>query len=114
MKNNISKPVGSLFISSTAKEGPDRTINGWRRFPNARGMILDIVRRVLSSSPLLSDMNGNFGSTCVEMPSRKDELNCRKKISESKRMKSLQNAQCFKKKCEYLDWNSMEAEISSC
>ena len=78
MKNNISKPVGNLFISSTAK-GLDRTINGWRRFPNARGMILDIVRRVLSSSPLLSDMNGNFGSTCVEIPSRKDELNCHKK-----------------------------------
>jgi hypothetical protein len=84
MKNNISKPVGNLLISSTAKEGPDRTINGWRRFPNARGMILDIVRRVLSSSPLLSDMNGNFGSTCVEIPSRKDELNCRKKYQSQK------------------------------
>jgi len=78
--------VGNLFINSTANDGPDRTTNGWRRFPNARGMILDIVRRVLSSSPLLSDMNGNFGSTCVEILSRKDELNR----------------------------NSMEAEISSC
>jgi hypothetical protein len=45
MKNNISKPVGNLFISSTAK-GLDRTINGWRRFPNVGGMILDILQRV--------------------------------------------------------------------
>lgn len=75
----MNRPVGNLFINSTANDGPDRTTNGWRRFPNARGMILDIVRRVLSSSPLLSDMNGNFGSTCVEILSRKDELNCHKK-----------------------------------
>jgi len=46
MKNNISKSVGNLFISSTAK-GLDRTINGWRRFPNVGRMILDIVQMVL-------------------------------------------------------------------
>jgi len=45
MKNNISKPVGNLFISPTAK-GLDRIINGWRRFPNVGGMILDILQRV--------------------------------------------------------------------
>lgn len=73
-----SIPVGILPINSIAKEGPDNTTKGWRGFLNARGMIWDIVLRVFSSNPLLRDINGKFGSTCCEMPWRKDELNCKK------------------------------------
>ena len=32
-------PVGNLFINSSAKEGPDSAIKGWRGFFNAWGMI---------------------------------------------------------------------------
>lgn len=69
-------PVGSLFINSNAKEGPDSAIKGWRGFFNAWGMIWDIILNVLSSKPLLRDTNGKPGSTCSAIPSRKDVLNC--------------------------------------
>lgn len=33
------QPVGNFLINSSANDGPDNTINGWRGFPNACGII---------------------------------------------------------------------------
>lgn len=74
--NTSKSPVGNLFINSNAKEGPDSAIKGWRGFFNAWGMIWDIILNVLSSKPLLRDINGKPGSTYSAMPSRKVALNC--------------------------------------
>lgn len=63
-------------LNSIAKEGAERATNGWRGFLSDWGIICDIILNVLSSKPLLRDMNGKLGSTYSAIPLRNDELNC--------------------------------------
>lgn len=88
--------MGSLFINSRAKEGPDSATKGWRGFFNDWGIIWDIILSVFSSRPLLRDMKGKPGSTKSATPSRNDELNCngRDKIQNSESLNTLMNAKC--------------------
>lgn len=117
-------PVGNLFIISTANDGPDNTITGWLGFLSACGIIWDIILNEFSSSPLLTDIIGNFGSTYPEMPSRNGELNCSR--TQAQRMVTSSWDTMWRMtlgstpqrvdaspNLSYLDRNGMYTEISS-
>ena len=58
-------PVGRKFMTSLAKEGPDRKAQGCLR-PSTSGMISDIILPVPTSRPLLTDRIGTWwgSSSC--------------------------------------------------